>query len=270
MIMKIRFFPYIALSGLFFMRTGLTGLQAQEPLTLPTLENAVHLLQTIENRFTDLQTLRYQVSRTSQKGRQSQTERWMFSYRAPDCIRIDYLYPQERLIVINTDEIWEYIPRMQKAMRTDLKTMSTEEKQKRIASTMSRISVDGLHPGSLETVKKAIHRVIPSPHDDRVWILEGRQPRILFEIDSEHSTMIKSEIYDTANELVLKTDAADFREIADGFWFPHSIKAVYRDGREFITASIFLEQAELNTELSDSLFQFHPPARVEIITTAEK
>jgi len=233
--------------------------------TNPSPAEALALLREIETRFQNLQSLRYQVTRSSRKARQTQEERWIFSFAAPDRLRIDYQSPQERLVIITAQEMWEYVPSARKALHTDLKPLSAAEKTRRMASVMARVSIDGLHPGNLEPLTANVVSVTPLPGPPPVWRIEGTQPRFQLTLDPARKTLIASEIHDAREQLTLRTEAGDWIEAMPGHWFPRQIRAVYPFESDFVVSQIRLEEIELNRPLDEALFSFTPPAGVEIV-----
>mgnify|MGYP003592016780 CR=1 FL=1 len=238
------------------------GAMAAEEIAAPAPAQAAALLQDIEARFSGLASLRYQVECTTRNGRQSQTEQWAFAYQAPDRIRIDYHEPLARTILIGPDEMWEYIPKARKAMRTDLRRLSDAERSQRIASVSARVAVDGLHPGA---VSAELPQASVSPLDPAWWRLQGDQPRICFDLDPQRKTLVRSEIFTAENRLAVRTEAADFQEAASGFWFPRQIRCTYERDGTFISRQFQLDQIEVDGPAADDLFRFVPPAGVEIL-----
>jgi outer membrane lipoprotein-sorting protein len=236
------------------------------PLPPPSSAAALSLLQDIEQRFTTLQSLRYQVVRTSKKGHQSQTERWVFTFSAPDRLRIDYQAPQERLILINADEMWEYIPSVRQAMKTDFKPLAPAEKARRLASVMARVSIDGLHPGAMEAFTGAVQKITLIPGSNAIWRIDGLHPRFTLTLDPQRKVLLSAEINDTQDHLTLRTEASDWQEVLPSYWFPRRIKAAYPIGADFVTSEMQLDGIELNRSQPDSLFTFSPPAGVKLLT----
>lgn len=233
----------------------------------PAPEQAAALLREIESRFAGLPSLRYQVECVARNGRQSQTERWTFAYRAPDRIRIDYHEPVARTILIGPDEMWEYIPQARKAMRTDLSRLADGEKARRIADVSARVAVDGLHPG---TIPVDLPQASVSPLDPGWWRLQGDKSRICFDLDPLRKTLVRSEIFTSENRLAVRTEASDFLEAAPGFWFPRQIRCTYERDGSFTQRQIQLDQIEIGQALPDETFRFSPPAGIEILGDAPR
>jgi outer membrane lipoprotein-sorting protein len=248
------------------LATGAFAAEMPSAVPPPSPAAAIQLLQETEQRFSSLRSLRYQVVRTSLKGRQSQTERWVFTFSTPDRLRIDYQSPQERLILINADEMWEYIPSARQAMKTDLKPLAPAEKARRLAAVMARVSIDGLHPGAIEAFTNAVHQVTQVPGSNAIWRVDGLKPHFTLTLDPAHKTLLSAEIYDSQDRLTLRTEASDWQEALPGYWFPRRVRAVYPIKSEFVTSEVQLDGIELNHPQPDSLFTFSPPTGVKVIT----
>jgi outer membrane lipoprotein-sorting protein len=247
------------------LATGAFAAEIPAAVPSPSPAAAIQLLQEIEQRFTSLHALRYQVVRSSQKGQQSQTERWIFTFLAPDRLRIDYQSPQERLILINADEMWEYIPSIRQALKTDLKPLAPTEKARRLATVMARVSIDGLHPGAIETFTGAVQTVTQVPGSNITWRIEGLHPRFTLTLDPQRKTLLSAEIYDSQDRLTLRTEASDWEEALPGFWFPRRIRAAYSIKSEFVTSEVQLDGVELNRTPAEPVFTFKPPEGVKVV-----
>ena len=248
-------------TGFFaFLFLSLAATAAEK--TAPTPELAVALAQEIEARFAALPALRYQIECTTHNGQQSQIERWAFAYQAPDRIRIDYYEPLARTVLIGPDETWEYVPRARKALRTDLSKLSASEKAQRIAAVSARVAVDGLHPGTLPA---ELPQASVSPLDPGWWRLEWAAPRICFDLDPARKVVVRSEVFTSENRLAVRTEAADFREAAAGFWLPGQIRCTYERDSSFVQRQIQLDQIDVGLPLSAETFRFSPPDGVEIL-----
>ncbi len=228
----------------------------------PTAEAAVALAREIEARFAACPTLRYQVACVTGNGRQSQTERWTFAYQAPDQIRIDTHEPLARMIVIGPEESWEYVPQARQALRTDLAKLSADEKAQRLAAVSARVAVDGLHPGTLPA---DLPQASVSPLDSGWWRLEWAAPRMCFDLDPARKVVVRSEVFTSANKLAVRTETADFREVAPGFWFPGQIRCTYERDGSFIQRQIQLDQIEIGLALPADTSRFSPPDGVAIL-----
>ena len=252
------------------MRTGFwvvlflssVALAAAEEVAAPTPEQAVALAREIEARFAALPSLRYRIECVTRNGRQSQTERWTFAYQAPDRIRIDTHEPLARTIVIGPDESWEYVPRARQALRTDLTKLSADEKARRLAAVSARVAVDGLHPGTLPAEEP---QTSVSPLDPDWWRLEWANPRICFDFDPTRKVVVRSEVFTSENRLAVRTEAADFREAAPGFWFPGQIRCTYERDGSFIERQIQLDQIEIGLSYPAETFCFSPPDGVKVM-----
>ena len=252
------------------MRTGFwvvlflssVALATAEEVAAPTPEQAVARAREIEARFAALPSLRYRIECVTRDGRQSQTERWTFAYQAPDRIRIDTHEPLARTIVVGPDESWEYVPKARQALRTDWTKLSASEKAQRLAGVSARVAVDGLHPGTLPAEAP---RVSVSPLDPGWWRLEWTAPRLRFDLDPARKVVVRSEVFTSENRLAVRTEAADFRETAPGFWFPGQIRCTYERDGSFVQRQIQLDQIEIGLALPAETFRFSPPDGIQVM-----
>lgn len=250
--MRMGFFAFLFLS--------LAATAAEK--TAPAPEQAVALAREIEARFVALPSLRYRIECVTRDGRQSQTERWTFAYQAPDRIRIDTHEPLARTIVVGPDESWEYVPKARQALRTDWTKLSASEKAQRLAGVSARVAVDGLHPGTLPAEAP---RVSVSPLDPGWWRLEWTAPRLRFDLDPARKVVVRSEVFTSENRLAVRTEAADFRETAPGFWFPGQIRCTYERDGSFVQRQIQLDQIEIGLALPAETFRFSPPDGIQVM-----
>ena len=231
----------------------------------PSVAQAIELLQDIETRFAGLQSLQYQAERVATVNRQSQAERWQFAYRNPDCLRIDYQAPHARLVVINPDVLWEYVPAAGKALKTDLRSIAPAERQKRLMQVMARVAVEGLHPGAVEPFRVRASKAFPDPADPASWILDGLEPRFRLTLDPARKLMLNSELYDAKGQLTLRTEASEVAQVSPGNWFPGLIRVSHLRDAESVSTETRLTLIKINQPIEDRQFEFTPPARVKVM-----
>lgn len=237
---------------------------AEEPAVVKAEAKA--LLGAIEERFLALDHLAYVAERTSQKGRQKQTETWSFVYRKPDDVRIELLGSQARVITLNRTNLWEFIPSVRKAMRTDLSSLSDAERTKRMMQVISRVAIDGMHPGDVDSLCTNLARREPVAGLEHTVRFVGEDPDVTVEVNTQRMYMVSSEINNNDDELVLRTRVMDVVEVAPGYWFPVHLELVHRDGKEFIRSTVRLRNVTVNGRPDDGLFQFTPSPGVEVIS----
>lgn len=224
------------------------------------------LFQQVEDRFLNADTLSYTVKKVSVSRKMRTEERWVFRYKRPDLVRIDYQSPHERSVIINSSLLWEYIPQLRKAAKTDLSALTAEQKARKVAEVMAHVSVDGLRLGNFENMAKNARSVkIALWSGKPVQAVEGADPRFAVYIEKERSVLLRTEIYDRKGNLVIRTEASRFMEAAPGFWMPQEIRATYGTKEGFVQSAITLQDIAVNTSLADELFRFAVPKGVEVI-----
>ncbi len=239
---------------------SLPGSAAAEDLS------AGSLFKLVEGRFTGLGSISYTVKRTIVSRRQRTEDRWMFRYRNPAFLRVDYLLPHERVIILDEKTLTEYIPELKKAKKTDLSTMTAEKKEQTIGAVMGRVSVEGMRLGNYEEMqKRAVQvRAVTWAGMD-AYLVEGKDPRYLVYIDTSKKVLLRTEIYDKKGGLVIRTEASRFVEAARGFWLPQEIRTAYGTADGFVQSTVVLQDIKVNEGMPDDAFRPAFPKGVEII-----
>lgn len=240
-------------------------------LQLPQKANAVNvpspreLFNRVEERFTAITSLSYTVKRSASSNQQVAKDRWLFRFKSPDKIRIDYLEPYSRLIVTDSTTLMEYLPTARKAIKTNLAAIAPEDREKFLIGVFKRVSVDGLRLGNYqEMLQRAVKVSDVNLGERRAWLVEGRNPSYLLFIDQEKSVLLKTEIYDADGQLILRTESTELFELAPGFWFPREIRSSTRASAGFYKTTVKLSDIKVNEVTADQTFQFYPPAGVDI------
>ncbi len=224
------------------------------------------LFKQVENRFASLNSLSYTVKRTVVSRKQQAEDQWLFRYRHPDSVRIDYLLPHERTIIIDKNTLVEYIPEIKKVMKTELAAMPKEKKEQTIAAVMARVSVDGLHLGSYEEMEKRAVRVQPVQWAGMdAYMVEGADPRYIVYIDKSKKVLLRTEIYDKKGRLIIRTEASKFVEVAKDFWFPQAVRINYTSESGPIQSTLLLQDIKVGDIISNDVFHVSLPKGVEII-----
>lgn len=229
------------------------------------------LFRQVEERFTAVGTLSYTVKRLASSKKQAAEDRWLFRFKTPDKVRIDYLEPYNRVIVADGTNLVEYVPVAHKAIKTDLSAVSPEKRKKILSGVFKRLSVDGLRLGNYEEMLRRAVKVTEIRLGERdAWLVEGATPRYLVYIDREKLALLRTEIYAANGELVLRTESSAFIEASRGFWLPREIITDYHTSEGFYRTTVKLSEVRVNDVIADRIFQFAPPAGVEIITSEKE
>ena len=224
------------------------------------------LFQRVEDRFLNADTLSYTVKRVTASTKMKTEERWVFRYQKPDRLRIDYQSPHERIIVMDGATLWEYIPQLKKAAKTDLAALHPGQKEQKISEVMAHVSIDGLRLGNFDGMAKNARSVKNALWSGtQVQVVEGADPRYAVYIDKERTVLLRTEIYDRKGNLVIRTEASRLTEAAPGFWIPQEIHATISTKDGFIQSAITLQDFRVNASFADDLFRFVVPKGVEVI-----
>jgi outer membrane lipoprotein-sorting protein len=224
----------------------------------PDYDHAEKLLRETESRFDSVQSLQYTVAKTTHMNRRTVIERWTQRYQQPNLLRVDYLLPVERLLVMSNNDIWEYIPEARKAVYTRLDKLTDEKRAAFIASVLGRVSIDGLRPGNYREMLQRVVRVQPVRTNGDIYVIEGRDPKFIVEIDASRQALLRTEVYDTKGNLKIRTAASELSEIVPGFWFPEKIRATYWNDDAYIVSDFVLTDVRVNEQIPPDTFKFEP------------
>jgi len=224
------------------------------------------LLESLAQHFSDIHSLSYTAERTTQGRRQSSRERWFFAYQAPGFVRVNYQYPVERVLVLNTNTLYEYIPALRKALQTDLAKLSAADRQSTIKQTLTRISLDGINPAKFQEMVSRTTAVVTPPLTPDIIRISGTAPKFLIELNQQQKVLKTTDIYTSEDNLLMHTDASQFIEVSPGFWYPRQLETRYWTDQGFVNTTTLIQDISINTPLTNSLFEFTPPARVTLET----
>ncbi len=248
----------ITIIALFILFTG-TSLFAED-------NSAEALFKSVEKQFDDLSSLSYTVKKTTVYNTNSQEEKWSFFYRKPNHIRIESSLPHERILVINDKHMLEYIPKIQKALRTDFKKLSEIEKNNQIANIMARVAISGLRMGNYSELVEKSTSVNTS---GTTHTIKGENPQFEIKIDGKKKAVLQTVLYKEDNSMKIRTKSSDFIKTKSNTWFPRRIATThpYQDG--FILTNYLLSDIETNKKLPDGLFDIILPKSTEVIESAK-
>lgn len=224
------------------------------------------MLENLALHFSEIHTLSYTAERTTQGRRQYTKERWFFAYEAPGFVRVDYQYPAERHLVLTTNTLYEYVPTLRRALRTDLATMTDKDRQTTIKQTLARISLDGINPANFKEMVSRTTSVTTPAQTPNISRIAGNTPKFSLELDRKQKVLLTTDIYSPANDFLLHTEASNFVEARPGFWYPQQLDTRYLTEQGFVTTTTIIRDITINTPLTNTLFQFSPPAHVTLET----
>ena len=243
----------------------LNGAALAEPAPTGVVARAEQLFACVEKRFDALQTLQYTVERNTQSARHTMQERWQFRFRQPDNIRIDYQQPQDRVILVTSSNLVEYLPAVRKAMRTNLALMKSTERLQRVGGVLARVSVDGLRVGDTRAMLGRVRQVRQDEQQAGAWWMEGEGPRFRVLIDAKRQVVLTTELWDARGDIKLRTTAEDFVEATPDQWFPQRLTAVYGTAEGTVTSTMRLSAIRVNASMDPTLFEFVPDKKVAVL-----
>lgn len=224
------------------------------------------LFRQVQDHFLNMNTMSYSVKRAIVNSKLNAEDRWVFRFKKPDLVRIDYQAPHERVIIFDGSTLWEYIPQLKKAAKTNVAGMPKEKQAKIIADVMAHVAVEGLHLGDYGEMEKRASVVKTSSSLGRdVYVVEGKGPRYAVYIDKEKKALLKTELYDQKGSLTLRTVGSRFIDAGKGFWLPQEIRSTCRTGNGFVQTTVTLHEIRIDAPISDEMFRFEVPKGIAVI-----
>jgi outer membrane lipoprotein-sorting protein len=227
---------------------------------------ARRLLGPVEQRFDSVRSLQYSARRESVSGGRTVEESWSLRYRAPDAVRVEHTAGYTRLLVGNTEALWEYVPEARRAVRTDLAGLAPGARAQAVAAVLARVAVDGVRVGDLERFVTHAANVEPSSEQPEVWIIRGADPAFRLAVDTNRQVLVSTELFDPDGRLKLRTTASAFCEAAPGFWYPGRVRVESAADDGSIVSTITLSDIRVNAAIPDAVFAFTPPRGTEILS----
>ncbi len=236
--------------------------------------DARQIVSDLEARFDSFSSLSFEVSRTTRKSDQSQADKWVFTYKKPDKLRIDYLEPHKRTIVASATELVEYIPQLKKAMKTDLRETPESDRSKIIARSTAPVALMGLrldtiggsNPAELSPTLVG-EETIDGAKTYRIELRTEAKQAVGNEatawIDPLRQVLVRSEARDERGNMLFSTEAGRFREIEEDVWFPGLIE-VRKYGSSSTTETCRLRNIQVNMPVPDTVFSVELPENTEL------
>jgi outer membrane lipoprotein-sorting protein len=236
--------------------------------------DARQIVSDLEARFDSFSSLSFEVSRTTRTSDQSQADKWVFTYKKPDKLRIDYLEPHKRTIVASATELVEYIPQLEKAMKTDLRATPEADRSKIIARSTAPVAIMGLRLDTIGGANPAElsptlvgEETIDGSKTYRIELrTEAKQAagnEATAWIDPLRQVLVRSEARDERGNMLFSTEAGRFREIEEDVWFPGLIE-VRKYGSSSTTETCRLRNIQVNTPVPDTVFRVELPENTEL------
>ncbi len=228
------------------------------------VERAERLFSQVEKRFDDVKSLSYTVERVVRMHQAEQKDSWTFRIKQPAGLCVEYSTPHKRRIVTDGTVLWEYIPEIGKAMRTDLTVLNEERRRDVIASVLGRVTVDGIRLGNYQELLKQVVSVSESAEDENVMVVEGASPKFFIHIDVSRNVIVQTEVYDGEGRLRIRTRSSGFVEAAPSFWFPQEIGSAQGTEKGMVQGIVRISNIRVDEEKDES-FQFIPSPDIAIV-----
>lgn len=229
--------------------------------------SAAELFSQVEARFDRLNSLSYQVKRIASSSKQRSEDQWQFRYRKPDMTRIDYHLPQERVLYFDGATLVEYLPTAKKALKTEVSTLSAEQRSATLQGAFSRVALPGLRLGDYAEMSRRATSVKPVRWEGvDAYLVEGANPRYAVYIDLKRRVLLRTEIYDQNGKLAMRADGSDFTEVSRDFWLPREIKSTYGTASGFLNTTIKLSKIQVDEPIAVEVFRFQTPTGVTFVT----
>jgi|GEM_PF-2436574 len=227
-------------------------------------EQARAVLSSVERKYASVSTLRYDVTRRVVSERQAGEDSWTFFYSSPDKVRIDVHTPHERTVIVNGEEMIEYIPLLRKAVVTRLAGRSPEEREKIVSPVLSRVALEGIRPGRhAEMAAHATRFDRAEGRPDEV-VIEGDCPAYRVAVDTSRSVLLSMEVRETDGQVRVSAEASDFVEAAPGFWMPTRLEWTQAGSGGVARCEARLSNVRVNGKLQDGLFALDLPSGTRV------
>ncbi len=219
----------------------------------------------VNDKFAQIETMTADVSRKSSRGETRLVEKWRYYYKKPDMFRVDYIEPHKRFLVLNRDELIEYIPEVKKARVISLTGMNDSEKTALYTSAFKRVAILGINLGYIPKGNVKIKRVTLGDYD--ADFLESKSPDYQIWTEVKSGALLKHVVYEDGKP-VYTTTGNDFKRFSDGIMLPQKIELTLPDEADsgsVVKSTMILNELKINDGISDSIFDYKLPDGIQII-----
>jgi len=267
----------IPLVGLLFASSLLLVSASKAP---PPLESRVSdILKQADRHYNKVQSMRLKVSRTLDRGMQSQEEKWLVTFQKPDSYRIEHEGPPKRIIVSQGDHFSEYIPQAKKALELDLNELSLQEREGIAASLMPRVAIPGFHLAITDDMYQKMNFTlvgIQTMNHRPSYFIEGKDkpskdPKkkcslgtMKIWIDQERLTLLRIEVYD-GSSFMSSIEAKAFKEFENGYWIPSRIVVTNNAPQALEKSTYRISHMVVNKPIAPEVFKPEYERGVKVI-----
>ncbi|MCK5255908.1 MAG: outer membrane lipoprotein-sorting protein [Deltaproteobacteria bacterium] len=236
--------------------------------------SAQDIISKMEQNFLKIENYQVNVSRIYYRDEVLKSqEEWRFFFQNPGLARIDVMLPKKVTLLINQEDIWQYILEEKKVVRRKIKHLREKERMLLVGKFLKPYEIEGwglsisskfgdrLRLVKEEVVKgKKCYHIECKPKTD-----DSQGLRLLVWIDRERLALVKKELYKEADNLISRTENENFLEIIPGIWLPRKVETAVQTEKGEIVKQLILRNIRMNESMPAKTFQFIPPKECEVM-----
>ncbi|NOQ86436.1 MAG: outer membrane lipoprotein-sorting protein [Deltaproteobacteria bacterium] len=237
--------------------------------------SAQDIISKMEQNFLKIENYQVNVSRIYYRDEVLKSqEEWRFFFQNPGLARIDVMLPKKVTLLINQEDIWQYILEEKKVVRRKIKHLREKERMLLVGKFIKPYEIEGwglsisskfgdrLRLVKEEVVKgKKCYLIECKPKTD-----DSQGLRLLVWIDRERLALVRKELYKEADNLISRTENENFLEIIPGIWLPRKVETAVQTEKGEIVKQLILRNIRMNESMPAKTFQFIPPKECEVMT----
>ena len=237
--------------------------------------SAQDIISKMEQNFLKIENYQVNVSRIYYRNEVLKSqEEWRFFFQNPGLARIDVMLPKKVTLLINQEDIWQYILEEKKVVRRKIKHLREKERMLLVGKFIKPYEIEGwglsisskfgdrLRLVKEEVVKgKKCYLIECKPKTD-----DSQGLRLLVWIDRERLALVRKELYKEADNLISRTENENFLEIIPGIWLPRKVETAVQTEKGEIVKQLILRNIRMNESMPAKTFQFIPPKECEMMT----
>ena len=241
--------------------------------------SAQHIISKMEQNFLKIENYQVDVSRIYHRSEISESrEEWRYFFKNPGLARVEVVLPQKFTLVINQDDVWQYLSEEKKVVKRRIKGLEEKERMHLLGKLLKPYEIEGwglsisakfgdrLRLIREEMVKgRKCYLIECAPRADN-----PQQLNLMVWIDQERLAVVKRELYKEGDHLVSRTESENFLEVIPGIWLPRKIESLIQTEKGEVIKRLVLRNIKVNKAISENTFQFVPPEGCEVITVNDK
>lgn len=256
----------------FWMLSFEVGSAADRP-------SAQEIILKMEQNFLKIENYRVDVSRIYHRNEVVESrEEWRFFFRNPGLARVEVVLPKKITLVINQDDVWQYLLEEKQVVKREIKGLEKKEKMLLIGKLLKPYEIEGwglsISSKFGDRLRLIGEEVI---RGRKCYLIEckaktnnSQQLRLMVWIDQERLAVVKRELYKEDDHLVSRIKSENFLEIIPGIWLPRKVESTIQTEKGEVAKRLVLRNIRMNKPLPEKTFQFSPPEGCEVVTLNEK